>query len=82
MHLLLNRRKRKRNIRNNGILNVNYEERTKQNQSTILPNLNYNSNVNNNIFDADYETPVSRNSTYEYDSYQNQNQNEIYEEAY
>ena len=78
--------RRKRNIRNNGIINLNYEEQTKQNQTNILPNLNYNSNsnvnVNNNIFDADYETPVSGNHTYEYDSYQNQNQNEIYEEAY
>ena len=38
--------------------------------------------TNNNIFDSDYEEPVTRNNEYEYDSYQNQNQNAIYAEAH
>ena len=75
---------KKEKYRNNGIINLNYEEQTRQNRGNILPNINYNSNVNvaNNIFDSDYEEPVTRNNDYEYDSYQNQNQNAIYAEAH
>ena len=77
--------RKKRNIRNNGIFNLNYEENNQNINTNTNTNSNSNSNSNsnnviNNIFDSEYEQPVTRNNEYEYDSYQNQNA--IYEEAH